>query len=424
MKKERRFHFTKQILDRLCVPTAKRAFYFDDSPRQLCVRVQPSGAAQFVLMKRSGSQTFHKSLGKVGELTIEAARKHAHRLLNETADWKASGFKGEAPLAKPAKRVPVEVVTFGKMFEDHVLVAREKMAEEHKKNPDATERNLRYVYKPHLAHLANKPIKDLTGEGMKTLHEKIATESGKYAANRAMQLCRAVCRLAVKNKLLAADPTQSVTMKAEEARETFLQPAELLRLEKVLKAETDRDAVDFIRLALLTGARKGSLLTMKWSDISFPFSKWKIPDTKAGGAQTIELTPSAVAILEARKRGDSEWVFPNPQSASGHAPDFKREWQRIRKAAGIEDVRLHDLRRTCASYQTIAGVPLSHVGATLGHRSLKSTEVYARLNQSPLRLALLAGEEAQKRSMADAAKKLKAEAKRAARKLKVVPRSA
>jgi integrase len=258
---------------------------------------------------------------------------------------------------------------------------------------------------------------------MKTLHAKIATDNGPYAANRAMQLCRAVCRLAVEENLLASDPTKSVTMKPEEKRSRFLQPEELVRLEATLKAETDRSAVDFVRLALLTGVRKGNLLAARWDEISFALSKWNIPETKNGEAQTIELTPSAVTVLKARERGDSPWVFPNPQSESGHAPDFKREWQRIRAAAGIPDCRIHDLRRTTASYEALSGQSLLIVGASLGHRSSQSTQVYARLHQDAVRRSLLAGEAEQKRMMAEAAKTLKAEARKKARKLTVVSRA-
>lgn len=415
----KRFHFTAEKLKNLPVP-GKPVYYFDDDPKQLAVRIQPTGSAMFVLVKRSNGATYRKTLGKVGELALDAARKRASHLISKNAEWKSADYEGAAPLAKP---LDVEQVTFGQAFEMHVIHARARMANKGK-NPDVTERNLRYVYNGYLSHLANTPIENLSGERMVSLHAKIA-ESGPYSANRAIEVCRAVFSLMIRKNLLVSDPTKSVVMYPEHKRKVFLQPDELNRLEKVLDAEPNTDVVDFVRLLLKTGVRKSSLYTARWDDINFPLAQWNIPETKNGEALTVELIPSAVATLEVRKeRRENEWVFPSKESESGHVEDYKNQWERIRKAAGIPHVNLHDLRRTCASYQVISGQSLPIVGASLGHKSVKSTEVYAHLHQDAVRRSLLAGEEMQKQMMAEAAKKEKAEERRKAQKLAVVKATA
>ena len=81
----------------------------------------------------------------------------------------------------------------------------------------------------------------------------------------------------------------------------------------------------------------------------------------------------------------SDWVFPSNKSKSGHFEDPKRPWQELLRRAGIENLRLHDLRRTMGSYQAISGSSLHIIGKSLGHKSTSATQVYARLSADPIR---------------------------------------
>ena len=104
---------------------------------------------------------------------------------------------------------------------------------------------------------------------------------------------------------------------------------------------------------------------------------------------TVALSPKAIEILERRKDASNggEWVFPGLGS-TGHLVEPKAAWQRICKRAGIEDLRIHDLRRTLGSWQAATGASLPVIGKSLGHKSLGATQVYARLNIDPVRIAV------------------------------------
>lgn len=87
-------------------------------------------------------------------------------------------------------------------------------------------------------------------------------------------------------------------------------------------------------------------------------------------------------------RRTSDWLFPSQTSASGHYEEPKKAWKNLLELAGIENLRLHDLRRTLGSYEAIAGASLHIIGKSLGHKSPNSTMVYARLYNDPVRDAI------------------------------------
>jgi integrase len=133
---------------------------------------------------------------------------------------------------------------------------------------------------------------------------------------------------------------------------------------------------------------------MRWDELSQTATaqrQWIIPKPKNGEPHVVPLVPEAVAILKERRKrvaSNSEWVFPS-DSASGHVTDVKNGWTKLLKEAKITNLRVHDLRRTLGSWQASAGVSLTIIGGTLGHKSTAATQVYARLQQdNPVRQAM------------------------------------
>ena len=124
---------------------------------------------------------------------------------------------------------------------------------------------------------------------------------------------------------------------------------------------------------------------MRWQDISFDQLEWRIPMTKNGTPQIVSLSPEAMQVLQSRKLSyNSEYVFPG-NGKSGHLEEPKKGWDRILSRAGIEDLRIHDLRRTLGSWQARTGTSLAIIGKSLNHKSHASTLVYARLDLDPVR---------------------------------------
>ena len=125
---------------------------------------------------------------------------------------------------------------------------------------------------------------------------------------------------------------------------------------------------------------------MRWADIDLDNLLVYFADTKNKTPLQVPLTSHAAILLrDMKKTAVSEWVLPSSTSASGHYEEPKKSWQKLLARAGIENLRLHDLRRTLGSYQAISGASLAIIGKSLGHKSPAATQIYARLSVDPVR---------------------------------------
>jgi integrase len=144
---------------------------------------------------------------------------------------------------------------------------------------------------------------------------------------------------------------------------------------------------DYVLLSLLTGARRDNVLSMRWRDVALARAEWRIPRTKDGTPQTIPLSGEALAVLArraSRAASGEMFVFPGA-GRSGHLVEPKKGWERILERAGIEDLRIHDLRRSLGSWQAKTGASLAIIGKTLNHKNTQTTAIYARLDLDPVR---------------------------------------
>ena len=110
-----------------------------------------------------------------------------------------------------------------------------------------------------------------------------------------------------------------------------------------------------------------------------------MPDTKNNQPHQIPLTEQAIQVLKDIGIRDKGWVFPSNDSKSGHLENPKKFWQKLLQNAGIDNLRMHDLRRTLGSYQAIMGSSMNIISKSLGHKSIQSTAIYARLSLAPVR---------------------------------------
>jgi integrase len=144
------------------------------------------------------------------------------------------------------------------------------------------------------------------------------------------------------------------------------------------------EVIAAVRLLILTGARRGEILGLEWEHVDLDAACLRLSDSKEGGAKVIPLGAHALDVL-ARLPRRSSWVLP---TAAGDGPvSLSKPWNRIRKRAGLEDVRLHDLRHSFASVGVAGGDSLFIVGSILGHKRASTTERYAHLSDDPRRAA-------------------------------------
>ena len=205
------------------------------------------------------------------------------------------------------------------------------------------------------------------------------------AANRALMVLSKMFRLAEDWGLAPAgnNPCRFVLKYKEGKRERFLTPEESRRVGRELCAlelegELRARAAAALRLLMLTGCRLREILTLRWDDVDRGAGELRLRDAKTG-ARMVPLTPTAEDVLAGITRvPGNPWVFPgaNPDS---HLSQLSTHWQRVRERAGIEDVRIHDLRHSFASRALALGEGLTMIGSLLGHTDVGSTARYAHL---------------------------------------------
>jgi integrase len=233
-------------------------------------------------------------------------------------------------------------------------------------------------FERYLSHWKKRKLNSLTKSDVQVLVNKLGSERGCTTANRTLQLLRAVInKMKSWDFFAGANPAEGISKFKEISRCRFMQADEVPRF-FISLAEEPPLIRDFMLLCLLTGARKSRVAEMRWEQISFDGATWRIPSEleKNGRQHTVPLVPKALEILKERKRtSSSEWVFPT-KSKTGHLVSPKNAWLRVKKRAGLDDLR-----------QAETGADLAIIGKTLNHKDISTTLIYARLTLDPVRHA-------------------------------------
>ena len=218
------------------------------------------------------------------------------------------------------------------------------------------------------------------------LHRTISKRGRRTRANRVIATLSKMLSLAVRWGYRGGNPCEHVERNLENRRHRYLTGPELGRLAAALAEYPNVTAANAVRLALLTGARRGELLAARWADLDLASGIWTKPGatTKQATLHRVVLSDVALRLLvEMQRHATSEWLFPAP--GGGHLTEIREAWDALRAAAGIPDVRLHDLRHAFASLAVSSGASLPLVGSLLGHTEPSTTQRYAHLLDAPQR---------------------------------------
>lgn len=370
---------TKRQIDRASYDPdgpAQQIIYDDEIPG-LGVRLYPSGAKSFVVRYRTASgRSRYLTLGRYGVLTLAQARQKARKALVQAAD-------GQDPARdRQEARAAVTVSEFAETYMD-------RHSKPHKRTWQEDRRRIDTHIKPAIGSL---PLVEVTTGDLSALHAKVA-KAGKVEANRVLELFRAMFNKARKWGVVpkgTPNPASDFDRFEERSRDRWVRPSEMPALVKAVEAEPNVYIRSAVWLLLLTGCRRSEILRAKWADVDRERRELRIPDTKSGGARTVPLTDAALEVLDGipRQRGNP-WIICGAHKGK-RLKGFAKAWRRIRKAAGLEDVTIHDIRRTVGSWLATAGVSLHVVGDVLGHRDPTATAIYARIAEEAPRKALAA----------------------------------
>jgi integrase len=354
---------------------SSRCFIWDDEIKGFGLRVYPSGQRAFVLSYRMAGKKRLYTIGDFGVWTPDQARKEARKLL---VDIEHGIDPNEARTASRQQGV-----TFDQLRE--VYLTKHAVRKKSGKKDEA-------ILKRYIPDVwSSRTLRDFSRLEMSRLHQTIGEKNGPYAANRLLALLRKMFNMGVQEGLLPdnhANPCAGIKFFPENKRERFVTPDELPKIWEAIHQEEHPYWTAYFTLSILLGARRSELLSARWVDVNLEAKTWTIPDTKSGRSHTLPVPGAAVEILRLIPRlTDSPFVFPS-HGKTGHLVEPKTAWARVLGRAGINGVRIHDLRRTLGSWLAAQGESLPMIGKVLNHSQPSTTAIYARLHLDPVRAAL------------------------------------
>ena len=365
---------SKRAVDRLSV-NGKDAVFWDRDLAGFGVRVYPSGKKVFVVQTRAFGRSKRVTLGTHGDITTEIARKDATAVI-------ARIKKGQSPV--PVETEPAPDPTVADLAERY----QREYVEMHCK--PATISHYRLMLRKHIVPaLGERLVADVEHKDILAFHNKLHRMP--TVANRAADILVKMFNLADAWgwRPSGSNPCQSVPRFKVEKHERFLTREELHRLGEALRAAPAErlasvHAAAALRLLVLTGCRRNEILGLRWDDLNFDTGEMRLRDSKTG-ARMVPLTSTASDVLKGLPRTpDNPWVFPGRRKGT-RLVNINDSWDRVRRRAGLDSVRLHDLRHTFASRALALGEGLPMIGDLLGHRMVSTTARYAHLARDSVR---------------------------------------
>ena len=391
----------KATVEKLLCPEGRdRVFLWDATIPGFGVVAFKSGRKAYVVQYRFAGRTRRRYFGTVGRLTPEEARTEAKRLLGRVE----LGFD---PIheEKNARAVPLFKELASEFLRVHVGAKRKQRT---------FKEYQRLLELQIIPAFGNHRVVDIRRSDVTRLHSYVSKRAP-IAANRCVAIISSMWGWAARRDLVSfeSNPARGIERNPEPPRERYLNSEELARLERALTLREGRQtpdpanddengmmssdassedkaldpfAVAAVRLLILTGARLNEVLRLRWEDIDFDRGLLNLPDSKTG-RRTLQLSEAAVQLLASLPRlEDNPHVIPGLRAGS-HRADLNRPWRKIKQAAGLPNVRIHDLRHTFASFAAGASLSLPLIGRLLGHKNVSTTARYAHLDAGPVRRA-------------------------------------
>jgi integrase len=378
-------HLTDAMIRKLVPPLSGMAAVWDQSCKGFGIRITASGARAFLLNYRHQGRQRQITLGSFPTWSTSQARIRARELQRQVDS-------GTDPLGE--RQAALSAPTVNDLCQNYITHRLPSL------RASSQRANMGYMRRYILPAIGSRKVASVSHADIASLHGKIRAP---IMGNRVLSMLSTLFGLAIKLEMIERSPTRGVERHAEHSRQRYLSGDEISRLMSVLDHHQHSSA-NVIRLLLLTGARKGEILGAEWSQFDLEQGVWVKPfaSTKQNREHRIPLSADALAILRAmREKVDERVALAKKQGRilrithlfPGHKQNPHRNfihsfWKAVCKEAGIEGVRVHDLRHTHASILVSSGASLPLIGSLLGHTQPSTTNRYAHLLDQPLRDAV------------------------------------
>jgi integrase len=348
--------------------------HYDERMPGLLLKVLPSGRkTYYIRYKNPKKVNCQRKIGNAEILSLSQARALARRKLAEVA-------MGEDPF----KDAPLNLSPTLEAFAENDYIPYVKT---YKKS---WEMDISRIRNHLLPYFGTMRMKDIEKRDVVQLINDQLPDYKPGSINRVIILLRYMFNLAIKWEIegVFRNPTAGIPLLKENNQvERFLSAEDAKALLIAIKASKNPMLQHIVSMLILTGARKREVLDAKWEDFDMERTSWRIPNTKAGKARIVPLSDTATALLtKLRKKKRSPYAFANPITLKPYKSIYY-SWHTARKEAGLDDVRIHDLRHSFASFLVNAGRSLYEVQTLLGHTQIKTTQRYAHLSTTSLRAA-------------------------------------
>lgn len=357
---------TEALLNSL-TPSDRDQFRFDTMLATFGYRLTPSGRGIFFVGKP------RRTIGYRPPLTVSEAREQAHHMLSDIRQGRDPVHERKARQQATAAGEMTIAQLADKWMADYV---RPKL------KPRTVFDYERLLAQRILPALGQLSVAAIERDDIVRLHVSMARTPRR--ANYVASTVRALINFGIDLGLRppASNPARRIKMYRERARERFLSETEIARAADAIEQAERAGKIGphgaaGLRLALFTGARSGEITAIEWSHVDWQRKLIRLPDSKTNEPRTIHLSDAALEVLKTVPR-IGRFVI------AGAKPDepyknLGRAWIDIRGNAGLQDVRLHDLRHSFASLAAGRGVSLLMIGKLLGHRVPATTQRYAHL---------------------------------------------
>lgn len=374
-----KFRFTQRAIDTLAAHPAnaasRSAEYSDTEVIGLRLAVNKAGRKFFYFRFTFNGEKRVIKLGEYGAMTIPDARKKA---LEMRADI-------DAGIDPTVERDRIRGIP---TFKDFALNDYMEWAKGSKRswNTDLSKFNNHLIPK-----FGNRRLTEITMRDIQLYHAQVRQSHSAGSANRHLSVISKLYKCAIQWGIVERNPCAGVKKFQENnAMQRFLTPDEIRRLYKAMDDMNGRSVMTIasLKLLLLTGARRSEALTARWENVDLERGIWRIPHTKNGRAHHVMLSDEAKELLAKLPRVEgSPWVFPG-RDPSKHVVDPRKCLDQLMDAAGIERIRIHDLRHTFASLCAQSGHDLYLIKQALNHSDIQVTQRYAHLTSDNLRTAV------------------------------------